>query len=284
MTDNCIEIKNLKKSFRKNEVLKGIDLNISAGEVIGYLGSNGAGKSTTVKILCGLIRQFEGEVSILGHNLRTDDLEIKKRIGYIPENAVVYEQLTPVEYLEFVSTLYGMQPDIAHRKITELLELFEMKSHNNERIISFSKGMKQKIHIISGLLHNPDILFMDEPLNGLDANAVIIVKEIITQLAREGKTIFYCSHLMDIVEKISSRIVLIDGGRIIANGTVEQLKQDSGSTSLEELFSKLTGKNDHSEKAGQIIDVFENNFYDSLFTFYIAAFSSPVLQIRGRFR
>lgn len=98
---------------------------------------------------------------------------------------------------------------------------------------------------------------MDEPLNGLDANAVIIVKEIITQLAREGKTIFYCSHLMDIVEKISSRIVLIDGGRIIANGTVEQLKQDSGSTSLEELFSKLTGKNDHSEKAGQIIDVFE---------------------------
>ena len=257
MTDNCIEIKNLKKSFRKNEVLKGIDLNISAGEVIGYLGSNGTGKSTTVKILCGLIRQFEGEVSILGHNLRTDDLEIKKRIGYIPENAVVYEQLTPVEYLEFVSTLYGMQPDIAHRKITELLELFEMKSHNNERIISFSKGMKQKIHIISGLLHNPDILFMDEPLNGLDANAVIIVKEIITQLAREGKTIFYCSHLMDIVEKISSRIVLIDGGRIIANGTVEQLKQDSGSTSLEELFSKLTGKNDHSEKAGQIIDVFE---------------------------
>lgn len=257
MTDNCIEIKNLKKSFRKNEVLKGIDLNISAGEVIGYLGSNGAGKSTTVKILCGLIRQFEGEVSILGHNLRTDDLEIKKRIGYIPENAVVYEQLTPVEYLEFVSTLYDMQPDIAHRKITELLELFEMKSHNNERIISFSKGMKQKIHIISGLLHNPDILFMDEPLNGLDANAVIIVKEIITQLAREGKTIFYCSHLMDIVEKISSRIVLIDGGRIIANGTVEQLKQDSGSTSLEELFSKLTGKNDHSEKAGQIIDVFE---------------------------
>ena len=257
MTDNCIEIKNLKKSFRKIEVLKGIDLNISAGEVIGYLGSNGAGKSTTVKILCGLIRQFEGEVSILGHNLRTDDLEIKKRIGYIPENAVVYEQLTPVEYLEFVSTLYGMQPDIAHRKITELLELFEMKSHNNERIISFSKGMKQKIHIISGLLHNPDILFMDEPLNGLDANAVIIVKEIITQLAREGKTIFYCSHLMDIVEKISSRIVLIDGGRIIANGTVEQLKQDSGSTSLEELFSKLTGKNDHSEKAGQIIDVFE---------------------------
>lgn len=257
MTDNCIEIKNLKKSFRKNEVLKGIDLNISAGEVIGYLGSNGAGKSTTVKILCGLIRQFEGEVSILGHNLRTDDLEIKKRIGYIPENAVVYEQLTPVEYLEFVSTLYGMQPDIAHRKITELLELFEMKSHNNERIISFSKGMKQKIHIISGLLHNPDILFMDEPLNGLDANAVIIVKEIITQLAREGKTIFYCSHLMDIVEKISSRIVLIDGGPIIANGTVEQLKQDSGSTSLEELFSKLTGKNDHSEKAGQIIDVFE---------------------------
>ena len=247
----------LVKKYKARTVVDHVSIDVNQGEIVGLLGPNGAGKSTTVKILCGLIRQFEGEVSILGHNLRTDDLEIKKRIGYIPENAVVYEQLTPVEYLEFVSTLYGMQPDIAHRKITELLELFEMKSHNNERIISFSKGMKQKIHIISGLLHNPDILFMDEPLNGLDANAVIIVKEIITQLAREGKTIFYCSHLMDIVEKISSRIVLIDGGRIIANGTVEQLKQDSGSTSLEELFSKLTGKNDHSEKAGQIIDVFE---------------------------
>lgn len=257
MSDNIIEISNLKKSFRQNEVLKGIDLQISRGEIIGYLGSNGAGKSTTVKILCGLIRQFEGEVSILGHNLRTDDLAIKKHIGYIPENAVVYEQLTPTEYLEFVGTLYSMEPDIAHQKIGELLELFEMKSHSNERIVSFSKGMKQKIHIISGLLHNPDILFMDEPLNGLDANAVIIVKEIITQLAKEGKTIFYCSHLMDVVEKVSSRIILINDGHIIANGSVQQLKQESGCASLEELFSKLTGKNDHMEKAGQIINVFE---------------------------
>lgn len=257
MENTIIEIKDLKKNFGNNQVLKGINLNISAGEVVGYLGGNGAGKSTTVKILCGLIRQFEGEVTLLGHNLRTDDIRIRQYIGYIPENAVLYEQLTPVEYLEFIGTLYGMSPEITHRKITELLELFEMKNQSNNRILNFSKGMKQKIHIISGMLHNPDILFMDEPLNGLDANSVIMVKEIISQLTREGKTIFYCSHLMDVVEKISSRIVLIHEGHIIADGSVGKLKQDSGTTSLEELFSKLTGKNDHTEKAGQIINIFE---------------------------
>lgn len=257
MENPVIEIRNLRKSFQLNEVLKGIDLTINAGEVIGYLGSNGAGKSTTVKILCGLLHQFEGEVNILGHNLRTEDTEIKKHIGYIPENAVMYEPLTPIEYLEFIGCLYGLPEETAKQKSVELLELFEMKSHANERLYSFSKGMKQKVHIISGLLHNPDILFMDEPLNGLDANSVIIVKEIISHLVKEGKTIFYCSHLMDIVEKISSRIVLLDQGRIVANGTVEELKAESGTVSLENLFSKLTGYNNQLEKAEQIINVFE---------------------------
>lgn len=257
MEQTVIQVNQLKKSFKQNEVLKGIDMEIHAGEIIGYLGSNGAGKSTTVKIMCGLLNQFEGEVSILGHNLRTENIEIKRHIGYIPENAIMYEHLTPNEYLEFIGSLYGLSLEVAKQKTTEMLTLFEMNTHSNERMLNFSKGMKQKIHIISGLLHNPDIIFMDEPLNGLDANSVIIVKEIVTQLAKEGKTIFYCSHLMDVVEKVSSRILLLNNGLIAANGSVDELKKEFNSSSLEEVFTKATGASGHSEKAGQIINVFE---------------------------
>lgn len=257
MENPVIQIHNLKKSFKNQEVLKGIHLEVKAGEVIGYLGSNGAGKSTTVKILCGVLHDFEGDIHILGHDLRQENTAIKKRIGYIPENAVMYEQLTPMEYLEFTSSLYGLSPDVARQKSYDLLELFEMKNFRNDRMLNFSKGMKQKIHIISGLLHHPDLLFMDEPLNGLDANAVIMVKEMISQLSKEGKTIFYCSHLMDIVERISSRIILLNEGQIIADGTIEALKKESDSSSLEHLFSKRTGMINPIEKAEKIIHIFE---------------------------
>lgn len=266
MNDLVIHTVNLKKNYQKGneqlEVLKGIDLSIRAGEIIGYLGSNGAGKSTTVKILCGLLPDFEGDAYVLGHNLKTHNLEIKQHIGYIPENAVMYEQLSPMEYLEFIGTLYGIPIPESREKAERLLSLFEMSSQANQRIVSFSKGMKQKIHIISGLLHNPDLIFMDEPLNGLDANAVIIVKEIMSQLVKEGKTIFYCSHLMDVVEKIASRIILLNNGLIVADGTVEALKEQSNASSLEMFFSKLTGGSDMPDKTGQIIDAFEKKEND----------------------
>ena len=133
-----------------------------------------------------------------------------------------------------------------------------MRENKDERMVNFSKGMKQKVHIISGLLHNPEVIFMDEPLNGLDANAVIIVKEVIARLAKEGKTIFYCSHLMDVVEKIASRVILINEGTIIANGSVRELMKEAGTSSLEGLFTKLVGGTGQSEKAEQIVNAFEN--------------------------
>ena len=255
--DYVIRVTGLKKSFPKGKevlhVLKGIDMEIRPGEVIGYLGSNGAGKSTTVKIMCGLLEDFEGKVDVLGYDVRENDIEVKKRIGYIPENAVMYEHLTPMEYLEFIGAMYGLD-----RKADELLSLFEMRENRDERMVNFSKGMKQKVHIISGLLHNPEVIFMDEPLNGLDANAVIIVKEVIARLAKEGKTIFYCSHLMDVVEKIASRVILINEGTIIANGSVRELMEEAGTSSLEGLFTKLIGATGQSEKAEQIVNAFEN--------------------------
>lgn len=262
MNDSVLRVSGLKKSFRKGkeelQVLKGIDMEIGAGEVIGYLGSNGAGKSTTVKIMCGLLEDYSGEINVLGYDLRKNDIEIKKRIGYIPENAIMYEHLTPMEYLEFIGTLYGLERADVTKKVEELLLLFEMREHANERMVSFSKGMKQKIHIISGLLHNPEVIFMDEPLNGLDASAVIIVKEMIARLAREGKTIFYCSHLMDVVEKIATRVILLNEGKIIANGTVSELMNQAGVHSLENLFTKLIGETGQSGTAEQMIHVFEN--------------------------
>ncbi|HKJ42125.1 MAG TPA: ABC transporter ATP-binding protein [Sunxiuqinia sp.] len=253
-----ISTNNLRKFYGKKEALQGIDLTIFAGQIIGYIGPNGAGKSTTVKILCGLINDFQGEVSMLGKDLRTESFEIKKQIGYIPENAALYEALTPIEFMEFLGDMRGMNVERIREKAEALLDIFEMKPNANQRIATFSKGMRQKVLICSALIHNPQIIFMDEPLSGLDANSVIMVKEMLTQIAHDGKTIFYSSHLMDVVEKISHRIVLIDKGKVLADGSFDELKGASKDENLEKMFTRLTGNMGQSEKAGAFINAFEN--------------------------
>lgn len=243
-TTPLITIRELKKTFgnesTKNEVLKGINLDIYPGQIIGYIGPNGAGKSTTVKILCGLIPDFEGEIKVFGHDLKNQALNIKKRIGYVPENGAMYDLLTPNEYLHFIGALYDIDTLKLEKRIHQLLHFFEMEKHADQRMDTFSKGMKQKVLIMSGIINDPDILFLDEPLSGLDANSVILVKEMLTQLAATGKTIFYCSHLMDVVEKISDRILLINNGNVIADGKFDELKTEQSAT-LEQLFAQLTG-------------------------------------------
>jgi len=257
-----ITIRNLKKSFRngksKNEVLKGINLDIASGQIIGYIGPNGAGKSTTVKILCGIITDFEGEIKVFGQDLKTKGLEIKKRIGYVPENGALYDLLTPNEYLTFIGALYGLDAVTLEKRAKHLLSFFEMEKHADQRMDTFSKGMKQKTLIMSGIINDPDILFLDEPLSGLDANSVILVKEMLTRLAANGKTIFYCSHLMDIVEKISDRILLINNGNVIADGTFEELKTEQSAT-LEQLFAQLTGRQNNNSNTDVLFKAFEKN-------------------------
>jgi len=252
-----VEIRNLQKNFGLKQVLQGINLDITSGQIIGYIGPNGAGKSTTVKILCGLISDFQGEITIFGKDLRTETLEIKKRVGYIPENAVLYESLTPFESMEFVGEMRGLGTEQTRDKAEKLMNIFEMKPHLNQRIATFSKGMRQKVLICSALLHNPDLIFMDEPLSGLDANSVIMVKEMLIHLAHDGKTIFYSSHLMDVVEKISDRIILIDQGKVIADGSFSELNELSNDENLEKMFTRLTGNTDHGEKAEAFINAFE---------------------------
>ena len=202
-----------------------------------------------------MIPDYAGSVEVMGHDVKANPLEVKRLIGYVPENASLYDTLSPMEYLRFLGSLYQLETDQIEEKATELLRLFALYDQRDDRMTTFSKGMKQKVLLISGILHNPEVIFLDEPLSGLDANAVILVKEILSQLKHAGKTIFYSSHIMDVVEKISDRIVLINKGTIIANGTFEELKSQRETGSLEQIFNQLTGNNEHVQLAEEFIQV-----------------------------
>ena len=256
--DPVISINHLFKNYGTKPVLKDINLEVYAGQVIGYIGPNGAGKSTTVKILCGLLTDYEGTVCVKGFDLKTQTLEVKKVIGYIPELAELYDVLTPWEYLNFTGSLYNLSAPLCEERINRFMSAFGLSSNLHQRMDSFSKGMRQKVLIASGLLHNPDIIILDEPLSGLDANSVIIIKNLISRLAKDGKTIFYCSHMMDVVEKVSDRIVLIDEGRVIADGTFEELKTQQGNTSLEQIFASLTSNNSLDASTDELMRAMED--------------------------
>lgn len=246
-----ITVRQLSKQYGEKVVLNNVNLDIYPGQIIGYIGPNGAGKSTTVKIITGIIHDYSGEVIVLGKNLRDSVLEVKSKIGYIPELAELYDLLTPREYLTFVGKLHHLPDSVIEERSQNMLASFGLQGNIDQRMDSFSKGMRQKVLITSGLLHNPSIVIMDEPLSGLDANAVILVKELLQAMKQEGKTILYCSHMMDVVEKVSDRIVLIDKGSIIADGTIEQLKRDNSDT-LEQIFSRLTSNGDQVRMADDL--------------------------------
>ncbi len=252
-----ITIHSLSKSYGDKQVLNNINLEIYPGQVIGYIGPNGAGKSTTVKILTGIIQDYTGEITVAGKNLRDNVLDVKQMMGYVPELAELYDLLTPREYLTFIGKLYHMPDELINTRMEKMLDSFGLLSNIDERMDGFSKGMRQKVLLTSGLLHNPSIVIFDEPLSGLDANAVILVKELLQVLKQEGKTIFYCSHMMDVVEKVSDRIVLINQGTIIANGTIQELKNNT-SDSLEQIFSKLTSGEDFGKRADSLASAFGN--------------------------
>jgi ABC-2 type transport system ATP-binding protein len=256
-----ITIRNLKQSYdKKNLVLKGIDLDIYPGQIIGYIGPNGAGKTTTVKILTGMLSDFTGDVTVLGYDMASNPIEVKKKIGYIPENVALYDTLTPIEYLNFIGQLYKMEEKEIEKKARGMLQILALSENTDQRMTTFSKGMRQKVLIIAGMLHDPEVIFMDEPLTGLDANTTVAIKEILAKLAKQGKTIFYCSHIMDVVERISDRIVIIDNGQIIADAPFEELQamyKERGE-SLETIFTQLTGNTQHSVIADQFIEAFKN--------------------------
>jgi ABC-2 type transport system ATP-binding protein len=250
-----IEIKNLTRRFNNLIAVDNITLSIPAGQICGYLGPNGAGKTTTVKMLTGIIQPTAGTASISGYDIRNESMEVKRRIGYVPESGAVYQSLTPFEYLQFVCRLYKLDDNEIKRKINESLEYFKLKDSIHTRMTDFSKGMKQKVVIASALIHNPQIIFFDEPMNGLDANTALFLKEVIRNLAKTGKTIFYCSHILEVVENLCERIIIIDNGSIIADGSIQELKQMTTKSSLEGIFGKLTQTDD----LGELAKVFSNS-------------------------
>ena len=252
-----ITLRGLSKSYGDKLVLRGIDLEVAGGQILGYIGPNGAGKTTTVKILIGMLDDFGGEAAVCGHDVRAEPLAVKRRIGYIPESAALYEMLTPMEYLRFIGRIYGLDSETIEWRASEMLNLFGLADEINQRMSTFSKGMRQKVLIVAGMIHNPDVLFMDEPLSGLDANSAVTVKEIISQLAGKGKTIFYCSHVMDVVERVCDRIVIINEGQIIADGSFEQLQSMGKEASLERIFTQLTSEGGHGDVADRFIQTLE---------------------------
>jgi ABC-2 type transport system ATP-binding protein len=253
MGETAVELRALSKRYGDRTVLDAIDLTLERGTILGYIGPNGAGKSTTVKILCGLLPGFEGEVRVLGLDPRADPLAVKRRIGYVPENAVLYELLTVAEFLLLVGRLHGLEDELVKRRATAFLEVFELSDRLGARIQSLSKGMRQKVLLTSALLHDPELVLLDEPLSGLDVNATILVKELIRALAKAGKTVFYCSHVMDVVERVCDRIAILDGGKLVAQGTFEELQAARGGGSLEQIFARLTSAGGQEEQAQKLI-------------------------------
>ncbi len=252
-----IKIKDLNKYYGAKHVLKNINIEVNPGQVIGYIGPNGAGKSTTVKILAGLLSDFSGEVLVKGIDIKKNPLSVKRLIGYVPELNELYDVLTPREFLNMVGALYEMPQNLVDDRAVQMLDAFGISGNIDQRMDSFSKGMKQKVLLTSGLIHNPEIIILDEPLSGLDANSVIIVKELIDRLSKNGKTIFYSSHMMDVVEKVSDRIILIDNGVVVADGSIEELRGIQDKSSLESIFAGLTAKESLHDATEKLLNAFD---------------------------
>jgi len=247
-----IELNKLSRQFGDLVAVNNVTLSIPAGQICGYLGPNGAGKTTTVKMLTGMIRPTSGTASVAGYDIGEHSLEVKRRIGYVPESGAIYQSLSPLEYLQLVGRLYGMEEKEIDVRTSEFIDFFGMRENLHQRMTEFSKGMKQKVVIAAALIHNPQIIFLDEPLMGLDANTVLLLKELIKNLAEQGKTIFYCSHILEVVENLCERVVIIDKGQVVADGSVAMLKDMTKRSSLEGVFSELT----HAEDMGELARAF----------------------------
>ena len=244
-----IKVKDLVKIYTGNlKALDGISFELSEGEVCGYLGANGAGKSTTIKILLGMLKADSGSVEVNGMYIFDNSVLIKQQVGYVPESGAIFQSLTPYDFLEFVCKIYDMEKNIYHKRILEFLELFDLKNEVNVSMSAFSKGMKQKVLIISSLIHNPEIIFWDEPLSGVDFNTNILIRDIVKELSGKGKIILYSTHILDMVDKICSRVIILDSGKIVHDSRLD----GSGSIQIESIFKKFIDTGDNKARAAEI--------------------------------
>jgi len=241
----AIEVQHLKKIYKGalHPAVNDISFSVKSGEIYGLLGPNGAGKTTTISILCGLLKQNSGEVSICGLTHENSNNAIKQMISIVPQDIALYPTLTAVENLEYIGNMYGLKGVALKQKIAECLEIFGLTENKNKQIGKYSGGMKRRINLIAGILHQPNILFLDEPTVGVDVHSRNIITKFLKKINSEGTTIIYTSHLMEEAQNLCTRIAIIDHGVIIASGEPTVLIQQYGCSNLEELFLKLTGRN-----------------------------------------
>lgn len=237
----ALEIRALRKSYGPKEAVKGIDLSIQPGEFYGLLGPNGAGKTTTLKMVVGLLRPDAGSISVFGVDTQSRGVEAKRLIAWLPDEPMLYDKLTPLEYLEFVAGLWGIDASRARDEAERLLTRLELWDHRDERCEGFSRGMKQKAALAGALIHDPRLLILDEPLTGLDAAIARQVKDLLLERARAGCTIILTTHIMEVAERLVDRIGIIQHGQLVAEGTLDALRQQAGRSggTLEEVFLDL---------------------------------------------
>lgn len=259
MTAVAIEAEHLTKRFGSKLAVHDLSLSVARGEILGFLGSNGAGKTTTLRMLTGMLRPDSGRARVAGFDVLEQPLEVKKRIGVVPESGALYAHLTAAEYLQLVATLHHLPYPIAEERAARLLELFDLTAVQHQRMTGYSKGMRKKVLLAAALLPNPEVLFLDEPLDGLDVNTARRVKDLLRQLAAEGKTIFFCSHILEVVERLCTRIVILHEGKKLIEGPVPSLLSDLGADSLEEAFSQLTGAGETQQTTQEVLRTLERS-------------------------
>jgi ABC-2 type transport system ATP-binding protein len=249
-----LEVRNLTKRYSGITVVDQVSFIIRPGEILGYLGANGAGKSTTVKMLTGLIEPSAGEILFNGENVVRDMKGFQRRIGYVAEEAHLYPHLTGREYLQLAGRLRGIRREVLEPKLDELIQLFGLWEDRHSHLSSYSKGMRQKILLSAALLHDPELLILDEPFSGLDVNAALVLRALMRALAERNKIVLYSSHVLEVVEKVASSVLILRKGKVAAHDSVANLQNLMAQESLEGVFSQLTQTGDPAQVAQRIIE------------------------------
>lgn len=234
-----IEIKNATKKYGNNIAIKDVSFTINDGEIFAFIGHNGAGKTTLIKAIVGIHNLDNGDIIINGKSIKNNPIECKKEMAFVPDNPELYEQMKAIDFINFICDIYEVPQDIREKNITKYAKLFEIENNLNDTIESFSHGMKQKVAIIAALAHDPKVLIMDEPFVGLDPKAVFDVKEVLNKMVKEGKIVFFSTHILDVAEKLCSRVAIIKKGELLKVGKMEEIKGDK---SLEKVFLDLEGE------------------------------------------
>jgi ABC-2 type transport system ATP-binding protein len=250
-----LEAKGLCKFYRSVPAVLNVTFLLEPGQVLGYLGPNGAGKSTTVKMLTGLLEPTHGQVLYDGQDIHKNLIAYRKHLGYVPEEANLYPYLTGKEYLDMVGTLRGMPAPHKRKRTDTLLELFSLWPHRHVTLGSYSKGMRQRILLIAALMDNPDVLILDEPLSGLDVTSALVIKSLIQAFSAKGKSVFYCSHVLEVVERVCSHLIILRKGQVIAHGSTTDVRDRIGKSSLEGVFLQLVEDRDIGQVANEIVNV-----------------------------